>query len=112
MEPVYKFRVNGSGDFTKNVSNVLFSFLFIRTASWTSGTFGNGPSRQVDVLMGVEISPRTFLTFFLFLFYRNSFLETFGNIRWFFLFLGCLLESNQLDYAQTINNKKNIDRID
>src|SRR4051812_40646622 len=108
MEPVCKFRVNGSGDFAKNVSNVLFSFFFIRTASWTSGTFGNGSSRQVDMLMEVGFSKNISNVLF-FLFYRNSFLKTFGNIRWFFLFLGCLLELNQLDYAQIINNKKNID---
>jgi hypothetical protein len=42
MDPVGKFRANGSGNFAKNVFNVLFSFFFIGMASWTSGTFGNG----------------------------------------------------------------------
>src|SRR4051794_8164784 len=33
-----------------------FSHFFIRMISWTSGTFRNGSSRQVDVLMGVGFS--------------------------------------------------------
>src|SRR3954463_11835484 len=105
MEPVCKFRVNGSGDFAKNVSNVLFSFFFIGTASWTSGTFGNGPSRQVDVLMGVGFFKNVSNILFSFFFIETVFWKPYAG---FFLFLGCLLESNQLDYVQTINNKKNI----
>src|SRR3954467_9348102 len=58
-----------------------FSYFFIRTASWTSGTFGNGPSKQVDVLMGVGFSKNIFNILFFF-FYRDGLLDFWNLWKW------------------------------
>ena len=72
-------RVSESGlgewvSFFENVANVLFSFFFVGTASWNHWIPGSLLVGKLGFGM-VEVSLRTFLTFFFFLFCRNNFLD-------------------------------------
>src|SRR3954468_19903043 len=81
MEPICKFRVNGCGDFAKNVSNVLSHF-FYRDGLldfWNLWKWNRYVSLE---LMGVEISPRTFLMFFFHFFYRDGLLDFWNLWKW------------------------------
>src|SRR4051812_3630500 len=87
MEPVCKLRVNRSGISLRTFLMFFFIF-FIGTASWTSEIFGNRPSRQVDVLMGVDFSKNVFNVLFSFFFIETASWKLYASFFIFRLFIG------------------------